>query len=118
MVTAVGVMIAMSPYGSIAPIAVAISLALILNKVVAHPTAWGGIAGFTTLNVLAAVSDQGWSGITVAGMTLIAASIFLHSYAYHRRMPGATRIEVLDEVLDGEHPDAQIPRTQGPSAPA
>ena len=117
-VTAVGVMIAMSPYGSIAPIAVAISLALILNKVVAHPTAWGGIAGFTTLNVLAAVSDQGWSGITVAGMTLIAASIFLHSYAYHRRMPGATRIEVLDEVLDGEHPDAQIPRTQGPSAPA
>ena len=42
-VTAVGVMIAMSPYGSIAPIAVAISLALILNKVVAHPTAWGEI---------------------------------------------------------------------------
>jgi len=54
----------------------------------------------------------------VAGMTFIAASILLHSYAYHRRMPDAVRIEVLDEVLDGEYPDPQIPRTQGPSAPA
>ncbi|MDP6823310.1 MAG: glycerol-3-phosphate acyltransferase [Dehalococcoidia bacterium] len=117
-ITAVGVMIAISPTGTIVPILVGITFALAIKHRFAHPSAWGGILGFATLNILAAVTDTGMSGATVAGMTLIAASILLHSYAYHRRMPGAVRIEVLDEVLDGEHPDAQIPRTQGPQAPA
>jgi len=117
-ITAVGVMIAISPTGTIVPILVGIIIALAIKHRVAHPSAWGGIIGFGILNILAAVTDTGMSVATVAGMTFIAASILLHSYSYHRRMPGAVRIEVLDEVLDGEHPDAKIPRTPGPSAPA
>ncbi len=117
-ITAVGVMIAISPTGTLVPIAVGMIVALAIKHRVAHPSAWGGIIGFATLNILAAVTDTGMSVSTVAGMTFIAASILLHSYAYHRRMPGAVRIDVLDEVLDGDHPDATIPRTQGPSAPA
>ena len=117
-ITAVGVMIAISPAGTIVPILVGIIIALAIKHRVAHPSAWGGIIGFGILNILAAVTDTGMSVATVAGMTFIAASILLHSYSYHRRMPGAVRIEVLDEVLDGEHPDAKIPRTPGPSAPA
>jgi acyl-phosphate glycerol 3-phosphate acyltransferase len=113
-ITAVGVMIAISPAGTIVPILTGIIIAMSTKRLVAHPSAWGGVLGFATLNILAAVFDTGMSVATVAGMTLIAASILLHSYAYHRRMPGAVRIE----VLDGEHPDARIPRTQGPSAPA
>jgi len=117
-ITAVGVMIAISPAGTIVPILVGIIIALAIKHRVAHPSAWGGIIGFGILNILAAVTDTGMSVATVAGMTFIAASILLHSYSYHRRMPGAVRIEVIDEVLDGEHPDAKIPRTPGPSAPA
>jgi acyl-phosphate glycerol 3-phosphate acyltransferase len=117
-ITAVGVMIAISPTGTIVPILTGIIIALAIKPLVAHPSAWGGVLGFATLNILAAVIDIGMSTATVAGMTFIAASILLHSYAYHRRMPDAVRIEVLDEVLDGEYPDPQIPRTQGPSAPA
>jgi fumarate reductase subunit C len=111
-------MIAISPAGTLVPILIGIIIALVIKPVVAHPSAWGGIIGFGTLNVLAAVTDTGMSVATVAGMTLIAMSILLHSYVYHRRMPGAVRIDVLDEVLDGEHADAKIPRTPGPSAPA
>lgn len=117
-ITAVGVMIAISPADTFVPILTGIIIALALKPRFAHPSAWGGISGFIALNILAAVTDTGMSTATVTGMTLIAASILLHSYAYHRRMPGAVRIEVIDEVLDGDHPDAQIPRTQGPSAPA
>ena len=117
-ITAVGVMIAISPAGTIVPILVGIIIALAIKHRVAHPSAWGGIIGFGILNILAALTDTGMSVATVAGMTFIAASILLHSYSYHRRMPGAVRIEVIDEVLDGEHPDAKIPRTPGPSAPA
>ncbi|MBC8422576.1 glycerol-3-phosphate acyltransferase [bacterium] len=116
--TGVGVMIAISPTGTFIPIFVAIVLSLAIKKWVAHPSPWGALVGFLTLNLLTAIPGTGVSGDTAIGMTLIAASIFLHSYAYHRRQPGAVRIEVLDEVLDGEHPDAQIPRTQGPQAPA
>jgi glycerol-3-phosphate acyltransferase PlsY len=117
-ITAVGVMIAISPAGTLIPILVGIIIALSIKPLVAHPSAWGGIIGFGTLNILAAVTDTGMSLATVGGMTFVAMSILLHSYAYHRRMPGAVRIDVLDEVLDGEHPDAKIPRTPGPSAPA
>ncbi|MBT3943207.1 MAG: hypothetical protein HOC77_00105 [Chloroflexi bacterium] len=117
-ITAVGVMIAISPSGTIVPIVVGMIIALALKPRFAHPSAWGGITGFITLNILAAVTDTGMSTATVAGMTLIAASILLHSYAYHRRMPGAVPIQVIDEVLDGDHPDAQIPQTPGPQAPA
>lgn len=117
-ITAVGVMIAISPAGTLVPILVGIIIALAIKPLVAHPSAWGGIIGFGSLNILAAVTDTGMSVATVAGMTFIAMSILLHSYVYHRRMPGAVRIDVLDEVLDGEHADAKIPRTPGPSAPA
>lgn len=116
--TAVGVMITISPVGTVVPILVGGLVATALKNRVAHPSAWGGIAGFATLNVLAAVTGTGMSAATVAGMTLIAASIFLHSYVYHRRQPDAYRIDVLDEVLDSDHQDAQIPRTPGPQAPA
>lgn len=108
-ITAVGVMIAISPAGTIVPILLGVVLALALKKRVAHPSAWGGIAGFAILNILSAVTDTGMSAATVAGMTLIAASIFLHSYIYHRRMPDAYRIDVLDDVLDGDLPGPQAP---------
>lgn len=117
-ITAVGVMIAISPAGTIAPILVGMIVAVAIKHRVAHPSAWGGIIGFATLNILAAVMDTGMGAATVAGMTLIAASILLHSYVYHRRQPGEYRIDVLDEVLDGDHQDAQIPRTRGPQTPA
>lgn len=113
-ITAVGVMIAISPAGTIVPILVAMIVAMGIKNRVAHPSAWGGIIGFATLNILSAVTDTGMSTATVAGMTVIAASIFLHSYAYHRRKPGAYEID----ALDGDAQDAQIPRTPGPSAPA
>ena len=112
--TAVGVMIAISPVGTVLPIVLGMLVATVLKNRVAHPSAWGGIIGFATLNVLATVTDTRMSAATVVGMTMIAASILLHSYVSHRRMPGAYRIEVLDEVLDGDLQDAQIPRTEGP----
>lgn len=102
-ITAVGVMIAISPIGTVVPILSGMILAVALKNRVAHPSAWGGIAGFAALNILAAVTDTGMSAATVGGMTLIAASIFLHSYIYHRR------IDVLDEVLDGDLPGPQAP---------
>ena len=116
--TGVGVMLAISPGGTFIPIIVGVIVALLIRRRVDHPSPWGALVGSATLNMLTAITGTGVSGETAIGMTLIAASIFLHSYAYHRRQPGATRIEVLDEVLDGDHPDSQISQPQGPQAPA
>lgn len=104
--TAVGVMLAISPAGTFIPIFVGTFVTVVLKNHVAHPSPWGGLFGFSTLLILAPLSLTGLSASTVIGLTLIASSIFLHSYAYHRRKVGTFRIEVLDEVLDGDLQDA------------
>ncbi|MDA1258302.1 MAG: glycerol-3-phosphate acyltransferase [Chloroflexi bacterium] len=112
--TAVGVLLIMSPTGLFVPVLLGASVTLVLSNFMEHPSPWGGFVGLTTIVLFSSLEFTGLSAITVIGVLAIAASIYLHSYMYHRRKVGAFTTVLMDDDLT----DAPIPRTQKPQAPA
>ncbi|MDG0866316.1 glycerol-3-phosphate acyltransferase [Candidatus Lucifugimonas marina] len=86
-----GVVTLMGTSMGIVPVVVFIGLVLgttvsvITNKKVAHPSLWGGIAGYLTFITLSFRPNSNIDPNLVYGLTGIGIAIMLHSMYFHRR---------------------------------
>ncbi|MBI4220860.1 MAG: glycerol-3-phosphate acyltransferase [Chloroflexi bacterium] len=85
-VTGVGIAMVLAPFAVAIPFAVG-AFVLWRWHGTAHPTLWGGIAGYAAF---LAVAQADWANVdtgVLLGITVLCAAILLHSLVYHRRHP-------------------------------
>ena len=83
----------------LAPIVVAITISISLNRKLNHPSLWGGIAGFLLFIALSFMPGSNIGPAVVYGITALGIGVMLHSVYFHRRHRAYFRA-VLEEESD------------------
>ncbi|MBI4306407.1 MAG: glycerol-3-phosphate acyltransferase [Chloroflexi bacterium] len=110
-VTGVGIAMVLAPFAVAIPFAVA-AFVLWRWHSAAHPTLWGGLAGYAAF---LAISQADWANVDkgmVLGITVLCAAILLHSLVYHRRHPVAASAADRGREQSGDEESEYLERQQ------
>ena len=81
----------------LAPIVVAITISISLNRKLNHPSLWGGIAGFLLFIALSFMPGSNIGPAIVYGITALGIGVMLHSVYFHRRHRAYFRAALEEE---------------------
>ena len=76
------------------------AVSVIMNKKLAHPSLWGGVAGYLVFISLSFRSSSNIDPNVVYGLTGIGIAILLHSMYFHKRHKEYLHVDVVEDELD------------------
>lgn len=99
-VTLMGTSMGIVPVVVFVGLLIGTTVSVTMNKKLAHPSLWGGIAGYIVFISLSFRSSSNIDPNVVYGLTGIGIAILLHSMYFHKRHKAYFEVEPLDDEID------------------
>jgi glycerol-3-phosphate acyltransferase PlsY len=99
-VTLMGTSMGIVPVVVFVGLLIGTTVSVIMNKKLAHPSLWGGIAGYIVFISLSFRSSSNIDPNVVYGLTGVGIAILLHSMYFHKRHKAYFEVEPLDDEID------------------
>ncbi len=99
-VTLMGTSMGIVPTVVITGMLLGTAVSVIMNKKLAHPSLWGGVAGYLVFISLSFRSSSNIDPNVVYGLTGIGIAILLHSMYFHKRHKEYLHVDVVEDELD------------------
>jgi acyl phosphate:glycerol-3-phosphate acyltransferase len=99
-VTLMGTSMGIVPFVVLVGVLIGTTISVVMNKKLAHPSLWGGIAGYLVFISLSFRASSNIDPLVVYGLTGIGIAILLHSMYFHKRHKNYFEVEVDEDELD------------------